>query len=65
MLTAFMVISVQPDYPRRLKSLTKLELLVINECGHKQVRDRDHEHFYDVTAGRNQSAFTLITSNLP
>ena len=65
MLTAVMVMSVQPDYPWLLKSLTKPKLLVIDECGHKQVRDRDHEHFYDVTAGRNQSAFTLITSNLP
>ena len=63
MLAQLMLAHVQADYPRRLKSFIKPQLLVIDDFGLKQLRDRDPEHFYDVIAGRYQTAATLITSN--
>jgi DNA replication protein DnaC len=63
LLASLMLAHVQADYSRRLKSFLKPHLLVIDDFGLKQLRDRDSEHFYDVIAGRYQTAATVITSN--
>jgi DNA replication protein DnaC len=63
MLAALMLARVQNEYPRRLKFFLKPQLLVIDDFGLKQLRDRDPESFYDVIAGRYENSATLITSN--
>ena len=62
-LATLMLARVQGDYARRLKSFLKPQLLVIDDFGLKQLRERDPEHFYDVIAGRYEAAATVITSN--
>ena len=58
-----MLARVQGDYIRRLKSFLKPQLLIIDDFGLKQLRDRDPEHFYDIIAGRYETTATVITSN--
>ena len=62
-LATLMLARVQGDYARRLKAFLKPQLLVIDDFGLKQLRERDPEHFYDVIAGRYEAAATVITSN--
>ena len=49
-LATLMLARVQGDYSRRLKAFLKPQLLVIDDFGLKQLRERDPEHFYDVIA---------------
>jgi DNA replication protein DnaC len=63
LLATLMLARVQGNYARKLKSLLKPQLLVIDDFGLKLLRERDPENFYDVIAGRYEVAATVITSN--
>lgn len=52
------------QYQRRLQSLAKTPLLIIDDFGLKPLRSPDDEHFHDLIAERYERAATLATSNL-
>jgi DNA replication protein DnaC len=52
------------QYERRLQSLVKTPLLIIDKFGLKPLRSPDDQHFHDLIAERYERAATLVTSNL-
>ena len=52
------------QFERRLQSLVKTPLLIIDDFGLKPLRSPDDEHFHDLIAERYERAATLVTSNL-
>ena len=52
------------QYERRLQTLAKTPLLVIDDFGLKPLRSPDDEYFHDLVAERYERAATLVTSNL-
>lgn len=52
------------QYARRLQSLVKTPLLIIDDFGLKPLRSPDDENFHELIAERYERAATLVTSNL-
>jgi DNA replication protein DnaC len=52
------------QYERRLQSLVKTPLLIIDDFGLKPLRSPDDELFHDLIAERYERAATIVTSNL-
>jgi DNA replication protein DnaC len=51
-------------YTRRLKSLTRPDLLILNDFGLKPLASPDDEHFHDLVEDRYRKASMILTSNL-
>ena len=52
------------QYERRLQTLAKTPLLIIDDFGLKPLRSPDDELFHDLIAERYERAATIVTSNL-
>jgi DNA replication protein DnaC len=63
MLAMLTLARAEGTYARKLKSLTRPALLVLDDFGLKHLHASDPEHFYDVISERYESGATLITSN--
>jgi DNA replication protein DnaC len=63
MLATLTLAHAEGSYSRKLKTLTRPDLLVLDDFGLKQLRANDPEHFYDVISQRYEVGATLITSN--
>lgn len=52
------------NYERKLQSLARLDLLIIDDFGLKPLRSPEDEHLHDLIAERYERAATILTSNL-
>lgn len=52
------------NYQRKLKSLAKLDLLIIDDFGLKPLRTPEDENLHELIAERYEQASTIVTSNL-
>jgi DNA replication protein DnaC len=52
------------NYERKLQTLAKLPLLIIDDFGLKPLRPPEDEAFHDLVAERYERAATILTSNL-
>ena len=63
MLATLTLAKLKGTYARKLTSLLRPPLLLLDDFGLKPLRNTDPENFYDVIAGRYESGATVITSN--
>lgn len=52
------------NYPRKLKTLAKFDLLIIDDFGLKPLRSPEDENLHELIAERYEQSATLLTSNL-
>lgn len=51
-------------YPRKIKALAKIDLLIIDDFGLKPIRSPEDENLHELIAERYEQKSTIITSNL-
>lgn len=51
-------------YANKIKTLTKIDLLIIDDFGLKPLRSPEDENLHELIAERYEAASTLVTSNL-
>ena len=52
------------NYPRKIKTLAKIDLLIIDDFGLKPLRCPEDENLHELIAERYEQSSTIITSNL-